>query len=169
MSDNFDNNENYVPVDDERLVAYLDGELGAEEAARVQLQLDADPLLRSRLDSLSGVWTMLDELPRPTVDHATTESTLEIVAIAAQSDAEDGNDLSIEHRLSRIIAYGSAISAAFVLGFACILFARPDVNGPLLDDLPVIENLDELRQIGDIEFLRELHRRELFSEDSEND
>jgi anti-sigma factor RsiW len=44
---------------DEALVAYLDGELGAEERAHVEAWLDADPTVRDRLLALSESATMV--------------------------------------------------------------------------------------------------------------
>jgi hypothetical protein len=144
------------PVPDEQLVAYLDGELDAELARRIELQLAAAPELRRRLDSLSGVWTMLDELDRPQTDNEFTETTLEMVAIAAQddgdgSDGDDGGGGSSRWRLRRVLMFSGVVSAAFLLGFVCVAIARPDGDRRLLDNMAVVERLDELRQIDDIE------------------
>ena len=49
---------------DERLSAYLDGELSAEEAEQLEAELEADPSLRAELDRLNVVVSMLaDEGP----------------------------------------------------------------------------------------------------------
>ena len=157
------------PLSDEQLVAYLDGELDEESVGRIELQLASDPELRRRLDSLSGVWTMLDELDKTQVDKELTETTLEIVALAAESDAGDRHGASSRRQLRRILTFAGIMSAAFLLGFVCVAIARPDGNRRLLDNLAVVERLDEFRQIDDIEFLRELHKSGLFSEDSPDD
>jgi len=46
---------------DERLSAYLDGELPADEVARLEAELAADPSLQADLDELSAVVRMLGE------------------------------------------------------------------------------------------------------------
>lgn len=157
------------PLSDEQLVAYLDGELDKENAARIESQLATDSELRGRLDSLSGVWTMLDELERPQADRELTETTLEMVALAASSDSGDGNGTLSRRRLRRVLTVASVISTAFLLGFICVAIARPDGNRRLLEDLAVVEQLDELRQIDDIIFLRKLRKSGLFPEDSPHD
>ena len=164
-----DNQNKPDPLPDEQLVAYLDGELDEGSVGRIESQLASDPELRRRLDSLSGVWTMLDELDQTQADKKLTESTLEIVALAAGSDAGAGNDTSARWQLRRILTFAGIMSSAFLLGFVCVAIARPDGNRRLLEDLAVVERLDELRQIDDIEFLRELHKSGLFSEDSPDD
>ncbi len=49
-------------------------------------------------------------------------------------------------------------------GFFAVVLLMPDPNRQLLEDLPVLENLDEYRQIDDIEFLRMLRDAGLFRE-----
>ena len=52
------------PVDAE-LIAYLDGELEASDARRIEDQLDRDPKLRARADALKRSFDLLDFLPKP--------------------------------------------------------------------------------------------------------
>ena len=47
-------------------------------------------------------------------------------------------------------------------GFFAVVRLVPDPNRQLLEDLPVLENLDEYRQVDDIEFLRLLRAARLF-------
>ena len=56
--------------------------------------------------------------------------------------------------------------AALAAGFLAVMLFAPDPNRQLLQDLPVLENLDEYRQIGDIEFLRMLRDQGLFAKES---
>ena len=48
-------------------------------------------------------------------------------------------------------------------GFLAVVAAVPDPNRQLLEDLPVLENLDQYRQIDDIEFLQTAPRRRAVS------
>lgn len=50
---------------DVELIAYLDGELDAADARRVEDALDADPKLRMRADALKRSYDLLDYLPKP--------------------------------------------------------------------------------------------------------
>ena len=62
---------------------------------------------------------------------------------------------------------------AALAGFAAVAMLRPDPNRMLLDDLPVIENVDEyLRILGndgrideDVAFLKKLHEAGLFEDE----
>ena len=150
---------------DELLVAYLDGELDADTAAQIEEQAATDPGLRRRLDSLSVTWAMLDELDEPAVDRNFTESTLELVALTAESEAGQQQAASTGRKIRRAASFAGGVLCIGLLGFICVAVLRPDPNQGLLIDLPVIERLDEYRQIDDIDFLRELHKSGLFSED----
>ena len=56
--------------------------------------------------------------------------------------------------------------AAGAAGFLAVFLFRPDPNRQLLDDLPVLERLDEYRQIDKVEFLELLleNHEDLFPE-----
>lgn len=59
------------------LVAYLDGELDAATARRVESRLAADPGLRARATALKKTFDLLDFLPRPEPSSGFTSKTLE--------------------------------------------------------------------------------------------
>lgn len=55
----------HLPFDDERLTAYLDGELSGPDRERLEADLQRDPALRAELDALTSVRTFLkDHVPR---------------------------------------------------------------------------------------------------------
>lgn len=157
------------PISEEQLVAYLDGELDPQTAERVEQRLQTDPDLRHCLESHSGAWAMLDELQTPQTKPDFTESTLEIVALAAQDDVDQSRQTRPIQRLRRYGTLAASLAAACFIGFFCVALFRPDPNRQLLEDLPVIERLDEYRQIDSLEYLQELSRSELFSEDHDDD
>ena len=57
-----------------------------------------------------------------------------------------------------------SLLAAAAAGFLAVALYDPDRQ--LLRDLPLLENLDEYRQVGSIEFLHKLRDEKLFSKDS---
>jgi hypothetical protein len=61
---NDDDSDEANPVDSE-LIAYLDGELEATDARRIEDQLDADPRLRARAEALKRSFDLLEFLPKP--------------------------------------------------------------------------------------------------------
>ncbi|NLE38613.1 MAG: hypothetical protein GX621_11360 [Pirellulaceae bacterium] len=158
---------------DEQLVAYLDGELDDDTARRIETLASDDGRLRERLEELGAAWKLLDQLDRAETEGAFTESTMELVAVAAEQDARRREmEVPRRRRRRRAMMVGS-LALASCVGFAAVAMLRPDPNRMLLDDLPVIENVDEyLRILGndgrideDVAFLKKLHEAGLFEDE----
>ena len=169
MNDNPPNNASNDVTDsaappDEELVAYLDGELDAESARHIEALLASDPVVRQRLQSLERTWDLLDELDAAPLGEPFTQTTLEMVAIAARQDAEQSRAEAPRRRRRLALAVGASLMAAAAAGFFAVLLYNPDRQ--LLQNLPILDNLDEYRQIDSIEFLRRLRDEKLFSKDS---
>jgi hypothetical protein len=148
---------------DEELVAYLDGELDAESARRIEALLASDPEVRRRLHSFERTWDLLDELDAAPVGEPFTHTTLEMVATAARQDVEQDQADAPQRRRRWLWTIGLSLITAMVVGFLAVAMHDPDRQ--LLRDLPIIENLDEYRAAGSIEFLRKLRSEGLFSKD----
>ncbi len=156
---------------EEQLVAYLDGELDDESSRRIEERLATDQHVRDTLERLEGTWDLLDNLDRAHVDEVFTRSTLEMVAVAASQDAVQ-EEAAVPHRRRRRWWLGSAaVLAAAAAGFLAAWLLRPDPNRQLLEDLPVLERLDQYRQVDDVGFLELLleHEEELFPDADEDD
>src|SRR2546430_188175 len=74
------------PIRREELVAYLDGELDADAARRIEERLRTDERLRDELHRLERTWDMLATLPRTEADPSLTKSTVEMLALEAEGD-----------------------------------------------------------------------------------
>jgi anti-sigma factor RsiW len=154
---------------EDELCAYLDGELDAQAVRRVEERLARDPGCRAELHKLERAWNLLDRLPRAAVDENFTTSTLEMVAVSASREADAVLRELPRRRRRHRVAGALVMLAALAAGFAIGTQLWPDPNRGLLEDLPVLENLDLYYQADDITFLRELDRQGLFAEgDSEN-
>lgn len=151
---------------EEELVAYLDGELDAEGCRRIEALLASNPQARQLLHSLEQTWEMLDELGRCEVDETFTRSTMEMVAVAAEAEVRQIQSQAT--RLRRWLLRVGGLAAAAAAGFVAVILLRPDPNRAVLENLPVLENLDEYRQVGDIDFLRALDREGLFNKKEES-
>jgi len=154
---------------EEQLVAYLDGELDDQSNRRVEELLATDPRARDTLERLEGTWDLLDSLDRVHVDEVFTKSTLEMVAVAASDDVEQEQAEAPRRRRRWWLAVGAGMLAACAVGFLVVWLLRPNPNDQLLEDLPVLERLDQYRQIDNVEFLELLlaNQEELFPEDEE--
>jgi hypothetical protein len=146
-------------ADRELLVAYLDGELSREDSAVVESRLASEARLRHELQELQQAWDALSELPRPVAAEDFTRTTLEMVAVAAQEDVESAT-IAMPVRRKRIAFRIVLLAIAALLGGA--LFARavwPDRNDEIVANLPIIENIEAYRHVGNIDFLRQLHSK----------
>ena len=141
--------------DREALIAYLDGELDADQARHVEQLIAHDSRVESEVRQLERAWNLLDRLPRAEVSPSFTESTVEMVALAVE------DELRVADGKRRGTAWSFALLVACIVGF---VGARlwPDPNRQLLYDLPLIDNLEAYRQTPDIDFLRQLAKSAAF-------
>jgi anti-sigma factor RsiW len=144
----------------EQLTAYLDGELDAELSRQIEERLAAEPALRQQLQHLEQAWRVLDDLPRQEVA-ATFASTTLAMAAVREADSIAGDSTSSKPALRWLLGAGLLAGAAAV-GFGLVALTRPQPNQLLLEDLPVIENLDAYRHAESIEYLRKLKAAGLF-------
>jgi anti-sigma factor RsiW len=148
----------------EELTSYLDGELDAENVRRVESRLARDSAYRAELQRLQRAWDLLDRLPRANVPESFTQTTMEMVAVAAAQEAEAvQKSLPARQRRQRLLgAFG--VLAAVVAGFAIGHVLWPNPNEQLLEDLPVLQKFDLYYQADNLEFLQLLDREGVFAE-----
>lgn len=157
-------NANTELPNDEQLVAYLDGELDAAVARQIEARLADDHALRDRLRELDGTWQLLGQLETNAAGHDFTRTTLELVAAAQEAEREVATAPS--RRLGRALLAVGALLLSGVVGFLVVAAVRPDPNRRLLEDLPILENLETFRAVDDFEFLSALHQAKLFQEET---
>ena len=152
------------------LVAYLDGELPAEDADRVEQMLLKDPPLRKNAETLDRTWQLLSSLEEATVSGGFTQKTLaSITAVTAETDSES---LTSRGRWRLILRPKSVLVRGliwFLAGFtACAAGlvlsrnARRERTDPadaqILKDLDLYQAYPKLWRIPDADFLREVSR-----------
>jgi anti-sigma factor RsiW len=148
---------------DEELVAYLDGELTAEQCQLVEQRLGSDPAYRRRLSELEKTWDLLGELPAGEPTESFTQSTLELVL------SED-TQLQLNKRRTpwslplRLLAFSALPLALFGSAFTATRYWQNQPYRQLLRDLPVIENVDLFTKIEDLRFLELLEEEGLFGD-----
>jgi len=152
----------------EELVAYLDGELDAEQSRRIEERAAVEPNARHMLEELDRTWHMLDELDSPPTSEDFTCTTLEMVALAAAEDVQEAKAQRPRRRLRAGLWAAGGLLGAAAAGFLIVTSLIPDPNAQLLQDLPILENYDQYREIGSIEFLRALNNAELFTKDADD-
>jgi anti-sigma factor RsiW len=148
---------------DQEIVAYLDGELDREEAARVERRLAEDPQYAARLNRLDKAWDMLDVLGRTEADDSFTQSTVAMVALKARSDSAEAEQQARRRKIFTWLALGTVALIAMVTTYAVVQNRLNAPNRELVRDLPIIERVDELRNIENVEFLQQLRDEGLFA------
>lgn len=144
-----------APIGDE-LVAYLDGELAPDDCRRVEERLANDAECRRRLRDFDQAWEALNVLPATKADDHFARTTIEMVSVVAEREAEQ---LAISARNSqrrRVLSWTCASVVIAAIGFAATRALLPDANSRLLADLPVILQLDVLSQVDTISFVEQL-------------
>ena len=146
----------------DQVVAYLDGELEPEASQAFERRLSEDPELRRQVQMHQETWDLLDDIPRTEVSETFTQTTVEMVALSTEDDIKDvQRRQSVRHRYFWL-AGGLGALAACALGFFAMWYYVTAPNRQLVNDLPIIENLDAYRNAESVDFLRALEREGLF-------
>ena len=88
-----------------------------------------------------------------------------MVAVAAADDARRVVAEAPRRRRRRWLLGAAAALAAGVAGFLVVTALAPNPNRQLLSDLPLLEHLDEYRQVDNLDYLRLLAREKRFNEE----
>jgi len=146
-----------TPLERANLVAYIDGELTEVESQAIATKLAHSATARREIELLEKTWVLLDHLPRPKAPEDFTARTLtEVRRLATQGLQFQSTVSSGLRRAARAVLYTLASLLAFGLGFLLMKWVWPDPTARLVRDLPIAEHLDELRDVGSMEFLQEI-------------
>lgn len=148
-----------------QLVAYLDGELAADEVAVVEQRLAQDEDYREHLRQLQQSWDLLESLPRTSVNEDFTRSTVEMVAVSVGQQVHQRLNQDSWNRRIRLGMTGLVAAVFAVGGFGLVYERLTRENRQLMRDLPVIERVDLYREVNSIEFLEKLAAEGLFDEE----
>ena len=106
---------------------------------------------------LGPVWYVLDALPRATASATLAATTVELAAIAGDRHAHGAT--AGGRRIVRWIGPGVAVAAALLAGLVAGRVTAPDPDLRVLENLPLVQHLDLLREAGSAKFLEEMQRR----------
>ncbi len=147
---------------DELLVAYLDGELDAESSRDVEQRLANQVAVRERLHELERAWDVLEVLPTPEINPRFTGTTLEMVAQVAEQEQQGKTSRFFTPRTRRLLVGVAALLVAFGAGLLVSANRGRSANDQLVNDLPILEELDAYRRADNIQFLRMIRDAKLF-------
>lgn len=149
---------------DEQLVAYLDGELSPSERAEVERKLAEDETYRIRLEELDQTWEMLDALPRADLDDDKfMRSTVEMITVAASQELEAYQEQRRLRDWLQYVAGTLLIVAAMVTGSRLVHHYQTQEDRWIIENLPIVENVDAYQRVESVDFLHRLNREGLFT------
>ncbi len=144
-------------VERENLVAYLDGELNPDESQRLSTKLTQSLSGRREVEDLKRTWELLDALPRPNAPEDFTARTLSEIQAEASPDERLARVAGRSLRVASRVLVGVLLAGASLAGaYAATRWLWPDPSARLIRDLSLAEHLDEYREVGTFEFLKEL-------------
>jgi len=152
-----------------RLVAYLDGELPAEESELLEQELAAEPVLRKAADSLDRTWQMLGALEEPAASGEFTRKTLASIRTVSAPDTTQSQTGQSRSRINSLLSATLLTllwtAAGFAGGAAGLVLAgnAPTVSPQdeqLLQNLDLLLDYQNMRQIPDAPFLQQLAQHE---------
>lgn len=154
---------------DEELVAYLDGELTPEQSTRIERRMAEDPAYRARLNQLERAWDLLDTLNRSEADDDFVHSTVEMVAVQAVEEAKTQKLRTVQRRNFGWVAMVLLVLAGTGITYFTIKNRLAQPNRDLVRDLPLIERVDDYRNIDSLDFVKQLERENLFAAEVNDD
>jgi len=102
-------------------------------------------------EALGAAWDLLDVLPAAAAPATMTSTTVEMVAASARGRGRDAY-------AGWLVPFATVV-AAFLVGMLAGRTTMSDAERAMLDNLPLIEHLDVVREAGSVEFLSQVARR----------
>jgi hypothetical protein len=148
-------------IDDEMLVAFLDGELERDQSAQIAAAIANDDMLRKRLDQLRATWDLLSELPDIKPERDLTQTT--IAMVAQMSEAPNGGWWSLLRRnVMLLVVLATALSLAAGAGAGIMRSSMQQQQ--ILDDLAMLDQYRQLTHIESADWLQKLATLESLTE-----
>jgi len=142
------------------LVAYLDGELDEPAAKEIERLIASDNQVRHEADMLVRSFELLDVLPQQRASDTFTAQTMATVRVSPRT----AKPTPMARRIGVYAGWAAGLVLAAVVGFSIANRWVPDESRMLIENLPVIQNLDMYTEVENTEFLRELQASGLFDE-----
>jgi anti-sigma factor RsiW len=147
-------------------VAYLDGELDEQAAARIETVIAQSEVARSDMEALAQTYELLDVLDRPQAAEDFAERTMATIRVdELRPDPRDTWWYRTARQGGVIAVWGAALLVTGLLGF---LATNRWVQTPadlLVKELPLVEDLDLYTEVGSIDFLERLSTQDALLEE----
>lgn len=118
---------------------------------------DDGDVAASPAEALGEVWEVLDSLPRAATSPDLLATTVEMAAVSVPAPvAQGGGSSPARFRLTA----AAVVLVSLVAGLAVGRATAPQPESAMLANLPVVQHVDLLRQLGSVGFLEEVARRD---------
>jgi hypothetical protein len=148
--------------DENLLIAYLDGELDSQNVRRMEDRLSQEPELREKMTVLEQTWNLLDSLETVPVDKELVRSTMEVVTLTIEKELHEGKKNFEQRKISDFLITLVIVMLCGVIGYQLMSLHRLYVDRQILDDIPIIQQMNTYKEIGNFDFLRELAKERIF-------
>jgi hypothetical protein len=149
----------------EDLVAYLDGELEGDQSRAIDQALVNSPVARHEVEMLTRTWEMLDLLPQEKAPETFTQTTMHTISLEEKTEPT----VNLDQYLPQIrfflmaLVWLVSVSLASWLGFTIANSWVENPTDQLVEDLPVIQNLELYESLNiegatGVDLLKELER-----------
>jgi len=137
----------HAHYDHEQLIDYIEGELPAEQMARVDAMLASDPKLRRLIESIKADRKALramppDEAPRALVDDVMAGLERQMLLGEAPTDGDDVDEIAAEAQRNRMRIGPRLLRVASYTGLAAALAIAGGVVFLTVTDSPLLEQAD---------------------------
>ena len=152
----------------EDLVAYLDGELPDEKIQQIDEIIARSEVARHEVEALARTFELLDALPTVQASGEFATKTLTTLKVMDQPFVlADQWWFGYFTRTMAITVWMLSLAICGWVGFQSTRHWIKNPSDEVLNDLPVIENLHQYREVGSFEFLKQLKQSGLFDETQE--
>ncbi|MDR1491488.1 MAG: hypothetical protein LBT05_02010 [Planctomycetaceae bacterium] len=148
--------------DEELLIAYLDGELDSKNVRLTEDRLSQESELREKMTVLEQTWNLLDSLEIVPVDKTLVRSTLEVVALTIEKELHEGEKNFEQRKIPDFLITLAIVLLCGVIGYQIMSLYRLSVDRQILNDTPIIQQMNIYKEIGNFDFLKELAKERVF-------
>ncbi len=149
----------------EDLVAYLDGELPDDQVRQIDTIVSRSEVARHEVEVLARTWEMLDVLPSAKASNDFASRTMtNLKALEAPYVFANQWWYAPLKRTISIAAWLAALLICGWIGFEVAKNRIPNPHEELLQDLPLIENLDSYQEARELDFIIQLKQNGLFDD-----
>ena len=150
------------------LVAYLDGELPDGLANAIDQVLARSEVARNEVEALARTWEMLDALPVPKASAEFTDRTMTTLKVGeVPYNITEQPWFAHVKKGSVLAVWFAVLGLSGWLGFQITTRWVPNEQEQILEDLPLLQNLDAYQEVQSLDFLEQLNKSGAFNTSAE--